>query len=267
MLKLASWNVNGIRACWQKGGLQAFTDTFQPDILCLQETKAQPEQIDLEGLEEYQAVWNSAERKGYSGVLVLTKKPYLKTIANFEPELAGRFQLEDRFGNSNTEGRLLTIEFETFYLVTVYTPNSKGDLSRLGLRESAWDPAFLRHCAGLNGDKPVLMSGDFNVAHQAIDLARPKENKGAHGFTAEERTGFENLLSGGFVDTFRHFYPEKEQAYSWWTHWRNAREKNIGWRIDYWLASQRLVSKLKKAVIHDQAFGSDHCPVSLEIDL
>lgn len=267
MLKLASWNINGIRACWQKGALQAFLKDFQPDILCLQETKAQADQITLEGLDEYQTVWNSASRKGYSGVLILSKRPFLNSQANFSQDLAHNFSFQDQFGDSNDEGRLLTLEFENFYLVTVYTPNSKGDLSRLGLRSQAWDPAFLKHCAKLNTSKAVLMSGDFNVAHQEIDLARPKENVGKHGFTVEERHGFDNLLQGNFVDTFRQLHPENEQAYSWWTHWGNARAKNVGWRLDYWLASERLSPQLKDATIHDQVFGSDHCPVSLTLNL
>ena len=267
MLKLISWNVNGIRACQQKGGLAELLTAHRPDILCLQETKARPEQVELDGLEDYRASWHSAERKGYSGVLVLSRRPALASRPGFDDEIRRRFRLEDRFGDSDSEGRLLTLEFDNFFLVTVYTPNSKGDLSRLELRHQAWDPAFLAHCLALDKTKPVLMSGDFNVAHQEIDLARPKENKGQHGFTDEERQGFDNLIAAGFIDTFRHFYPDREQAYSWWTHWRNARARNVGWRIDYWLASRRLEAELKDAEILSQAMGSDHCPVSLEADL
>ena len=267
MIKLSSWNVNGLRACWNKGGLQKFIGSVQPDILCLQETKALPEQIELEGLDEYQLVWNSALRKGYSGTLILSKRDFLSSSLNFSDDIAQNFKLEDQFGNTNNEGRLITLEFADFYLVTVYTPNSKGDLSRLDLRFKSWDPGFLEHCKKLGELKPVLMSGDFNVAHQEIDLARPKENVGKHGFTNEERQGFDNFLAAGFLDTFRHLNPDKEGAYSWWTHWNNARAKNVGWRIDYWLASKALASKISKATIHPEFTGSDHCPVSLEIDI
>ena len=267
MLKLVSWNVNGIRACQQKGGLDNLLAVCRPDILCLQETKAQQDQVELDNLKDYQATWHSAERKGYSGVLILSRQPALSFRVGFSEKIRARFHLEDQFGDSNAEGRLLTLEFADFYLLTVYTPNTKGDLGRLKLRHEAWDPAFLAHCSELDKAKPLLMSGDFNVAHQEIDLARPKENAGQHGFTAEERQGFDNLIHAGFIDTFRHFYPDREQAYSWWTHWRNARAKNVGWRLDYWLASSRLAAGFQSAAILSQVMGSDHCPVSLEIRL
>lgn len=267
MLKLSSWNINGLRACWGKNALQEFIQSFQPDILCLQEIKAQKDQIALEGLDDYQQIWNSAERKGYSGTLILSKKPPLSQQFNFSKELVDEFKLEDQFGNTNTEGRLITLEFDSFYLVTVYTPNSKNDLERLEMRSLNWDPAFLQHCQKLNKEKPVLMSGDFNVAHREIDLARPKENSGKHGFTREERQGFDNLLEAGFLDTFRHLNPEKGEAYTWWTYLGNTRARNIGWRIDYWLSSQSLKSKLQEAFIHSEFLGSDHCPISLKIDI
>ena len=266
MLKLASWNINGLRACCNKGGLQAFIDAYQPDILCLQEIKARPEQVDLTIPADYQQVWNPGQRKGYSGTLILSRHAFLKKEVDLADEIHQNFKLQDQFGDTNAEGRLITIEFDKFYLVTVYTPNSKGDLTRLQLRSEAWDPAFLKHCRQLNQLKPVLISGDLNVAHQEIDLARPKENVGKHGFTQEERRGLDNLLAAGFIDTFRYFHPQKTAAYTWWTHWSQARARNVGWRIDYWLSSQTLATKLKKASIHPEFEGSDHCPVSLEID-
>ena len=267
MIKLSSWNINGLRACWNKNCLQDFIKSFQPDILCLQEIKAQPDQITLEGFDNYNQIWNPATRKGYSGTMVLSRKKLLSKKLNFPSEISQKFQLSDQFGDTNTEGRVIALEFENFYLVTVYTPNSKGDLSRLKLRHQAWDPAFLEYCRQLERTKPVLASGDFNVAHQEIDLARPKENVGKHGFTKEERQGFDSLVEAGFLDTFRHLNPEVEDAYTWWTHWGNSRAKNVGWRIDYWLSSQSLETKLKDAFIHPEVMGSDHCPISLEIEL
>lgn len=266
MLKLSSWNVNGIRACLQKQGLENLLANFNPDIICIQETKAQPDQVDLSSL-NYQAVWNSAEKKGYSGTLILTRLKPREVVSNFAKTLADQFPLKDRFGDSNLEGRILTLEFDNFYLVTVYTPNSKGDLGRLNLRQKAWDVAFKKHCANLKASKPVLISGDFNVAHQPIDLARPEENVGKHGFTQEERQGFDNLLKEGFVDVFRHFYPDKTEAYTWWTFRAGARLRNIGWRLDYWLCSQDWADKLEAISIESKILGSDHCPINLTIDI
>ncbi len=264
-MKLYSWNVNGIRAVINKGAFQEFVAKHDPDILCLQETKAMQGQavIDLPQYEEY---WNSATKKGYSGTAIFTKIKPLSVINNLSDDIAKKYDLvNDGYGDVNAEGRVLSLEFEDFWVVTVYTPNSKGDLSRLKLRHEQWDPAFLEHVNELQKSKPVLFCGDLNVAHSEIDLARPKENVGKHGFTNEEREGFDNMLNLGFVDTFRHFYPDKTDEYSWWTHWANARAKNVGWRIDYWLANKALASRLKSAQIHQSVIGSDHCPVSVEI--
>lgn len=265
---LFSWNINGLRACLNKNGLQDLIKAQQPDILCLQEIKARPEQVDdLSIFEGYNAVWNSGQRKGYSGTLILSKQPPLSQYLNFPQTLSRKYRLQDEFGNTDQEGRVITVEFSDFYLVTVYTPNSKGDLSRLNMRFKAWDPAFHEHCQVLQTKKPILVCGDFNVAHQEIDLARPKENQGQHGFTKEERQGFSRLLDGGLIDSFRHLHPQTTEAYSWWTHWRQARVKNIGWRIDYWLMSQTLTNRLKAATIHPTILGSDHCPVSLTLNI
>ena len=264
-MKLYSWNVNGIRAVINKGAFQEFVAKHDPDILCLQETKAMQGQavIDLPQYEEY---WNSATKKGYSGTAIFTKIKPLSVINNLSDDIAKKYDLvNDGYGDVNAEGRVLSLEFEDFWVVTVYTPNSKGDLSRLKLRHKQWDPAFLEHVNELQKSKPVLFCGDLNVAHSEIDLARPKENVGKHGFTNEERQGFDNMLKLGFVDTFRLLYPDKTDEYSWWTHWANARAKNVGWRIDYWLASKALASRLKSAQIHQSVMGSDHCPVSVEI--
>lgn len=266
-MKLFSWNINGIRAGLNKGALQNLISIHQPDILCLQEIKAQDDgQIDLSFFSDYQIIWNSAQRKGYSGTMIMSRKPYLNLELNFSSNLETEFALADQYGNTNEEGRVLSVEFDNFYLVTVYTPNTKGDLSRLPLRHKAWDPAFLKHCQNLSTKKPVLMSGDFNVAHQEIDLARPKANVGKHGFTVEERQGFSNLMEAGFIDSFRHFYPDQEQAYTWWTHWGQARANNVGWRLDYWIVHQNFLNQLKSSQIHADIMGSDHCPVSIEIN-
>lgn len=264
-MKLYSWNVNGIRAVIKKGAFQEFMAKHQPDILCLQETKAMQGQaeIDLSGYEEY---WNSAEKKGYSGTAIFTKiKPHT-VINGFADEIAEKYGLvSDKYGNPNKEGRVISAEFDNFWVTTVYTPNSKGDLSRLNLRDKQWDPAFLAHVRELEKTKPVLFCGDLNVAHQEIDLANPEPNRGKHGFTDEERKGFDKILEAGFVDTFRAAHPDQTGAYSWWTAWANARARNVGWRIDYWLASRSIANKVKNAQIHADVMGSDHCPVSIEI--
>jgi exodeoxyribonuclease III len=264
-MKLYSWNVNGIRAVVNKGEFQKFVATHQPDIFCLQETKAKQEQIDLD-LPEYEAYWYSADKAGYSGTAIFTKIKPLQVVQGFPEDIIKKFDMTgDIYGDPNREGRVLAAEFADFWVVTVYTPNTKGDLSRLNLRDKHWDPAFLAYMQQLEKTKPVLFCGDLNVAHQEIDLANPKPNVGKHGFTNEERGGFQNFLDAGYTDTFRAANPEKTEAYTWWTHWANARARNVGWRIDYWLASKDIAAKIKNPQIHADQMGSDHCPVSIEI--
>lgn len=263
-MKLYSWNVNGIRAVEKKGALAALIAKEQPDILCLQETKAHESQLDV-AYPEYHKYWNSADKKGYSGTAIWSKQPPLSVSNGFPDELTQQFHLStDAYGGSSNEGRVLTVEFPDFYVVTVYTPNSKDDLSRLDLRYKQWDPAFLTYLKRLDSQKPVLACGDLNVAHTELDLANPVPNIGKHGFTDEERAGFANLLAAGFVDSFRLFVKDGGH-YTWWSHWANARARNIGWRIDYFLASQRLAPRIASAKIHADITGSDHCPVSLEL--
>lgn len=263
-MKIYSWNVNGIRAVWNKGAFQKFIDQEQPDVLCLQETKAQQGQSEVD-LPDYQEYWFSADKKGYSGTAIFTKIKPSHIINGLPDDIETKYGLDkDDYGNPNKEGRVLTAEFDAFYLVTVYTPNAKDDLSRVSLRHQKWDPAFLEYCKLLEKTKPVIFCGDLNVAHTADDLARPKENVGKRGFTTEEIAGFQNFIDAGFIDTFRMF-TKGNGHYSWWTHWANSRARNIGWRIDYMLASASLKSKIKNAKIHADVMGSDHCPVSIEI--
>jgi exodeoxyribonuclease III len=266
-MKIYSWNVNGIRAVLNKGAFQSFLAEHNPDILGLQETKAHKEQVEID-VPEYVENWNSAEKKGYSSTAIFSKEQPLSIINNFPPELAEKYPgLADKFGNTNNEGRITTAEFEKFYYVTVYTPNSKGDLGRLGLRHNSWDPAFLEYVQLLEKKKPVIFSGDLNVAHKELDLARPTENIGKHGFTDEERDGFQKFIDAGFIDTFRMFTPDGDGHYTWWTAWGGARARNIGWRIDYFLVSASLKDNVKNAQIHADVMGSDHCPVSIELDI
>lgn len=266
-MKLFSWNVNGIRAVINKGQFDKFIKQYDPDILCIQETKAHREQVEI-NLPEYSEYWNSAEKKGYSGTAIFSKTKPLTIIKDIPEDIVAKHSLaKDDYGHPNNEGRVLAVEFDSFFVVTVYTPNSKGDLSRLDLRHKFWDPAFLDYVNKLQQSKPVVFSGDLNVAHQEIDLANPKANVGKHGFTNEEREGFDNILGIGFVDSFRLLHPDQKDAYSWWTHWANARARNVGWRIDYWLFSKQLKDKVKSAAIHPEQMGSDHCPVSIELDL
>lgn len=264
MIRLFSWNVNGIRAVINKGEFGKFITKYQPDILCLQETKAHRDQVEID-LADYYEYWNSAEKKGYSGTAIFTKIKPIKVTNNFPEFIGKKYQLVDGADrDSSTEGRVITAEFERFWVVTVYTPNAKDDLSRIPLRYEHWDPAFLEYCEYLEKKKPVLFCGDFNVAHTEDDLARPKPNIGKKGFTTEEREGFDNYIKAGFVDTLRVF-AQGNGYYTWWTHWANARANNVGWRIDYWLASKQLLPNLVEAEIHPEQMGSDHCPVSIAI--
>lgn len=269
-MKLFSWNVNGIRAVMNKGEFAKFIETYTPDVVCLQETKANRDQVAID-LPNYTEHFYSAAKKGYSGTAILSKTPALTYLDGFPSDIIEKFHVTgDQYGNPNDEGRIIAAEFDNFWVVTAYTPNSKSDLSRLQLRFDHWDPACLAYLKGLEAGKygtakPVLYCGDMNVAHQEIDLANPKPNVGKHGFTDEERQRFQDYLDAGFVDTFRVAHPEKTGAYSWWTHWANARARNVGWRIDYWLASRSIADKIKNPQIHPEQMGSDHCPVSIEV--
>lgn len=250
-MKLVSWNVNGLRACVNKGFLDYFQEV-NADVVCLQETKLQEGQILLE-LEGYEQYWNYALKKGYSGTAIFTKiKPISVKYG------VGEFETED-------EGRIITMEFEDFYLVNVYTPNAKRDLTRLPYRLE-WEDEMRTYLKHLDTVKPVLMCGDLNVAHAELDLKNAKSNRGNSGFTIEERGKMTSLLEEGFVDTFRYFHPDKEGAYTWWSYMSKVRERNIGWRIDYFIASQKLVPRLKSASIDSHILGSDHCPILLEIE-
>lgn len=248
MTKLISWNVNGIRACVKKGFLDYFKEQ-DADIFCLQETKLQEGQIELE-LEGYHQYWNYAEKKGYSGTAIFTKKEPLNVAYGLGIE------------EHDKEGRVITLEFEDFYMITVYTPNSKSELARLDYRMT-WEDAFRLYIKELDEKKPVVVCGDLNVAHKEIDLKNPKSNRKNAGFTDEERNKFTELLDSGFTDTLRYFYPDKEKIYSWWSYRFNARKNNAGWRIDYFVVSNRLNERLKDAEIHTEVLGSDHCPVAL----
>ena len=252
MMRLISWNVNGLRAVVKKG----FEDLFyglEADVFCLQETKLQEGQIELD-LSGYEHYWNYAEKKGYSGTAVFTKKTPLSVAYGLG------------IAEHDTEGRVLTLEFEEYYLVCVYTPNSQDELKRLDYRMS-WEDAFRDYVCALDAKKPVVICGDLNVAHKEIDLKNPKTNRGNPGFSDEERAKFSELIEAGFTDTFRFLYPDTEGAYSWWSYRMNAREKGVGWRIDYFLVSDRLSGNIDKAFICSEVFGSDHCPVGLDIHL
>lgn len=251
-MKLVSWNVNGLRACMEKGFLDSFA-LLDADVFCLQETKLQPHQIQLE-LPGYQMFWNSAEKKGYSGTALFTR---------LEP-VAVTYDLDDAYHVG--EGRAITLELPGCYVVTVYSPNAQEGLKRIEYRMS-WEDALRRYLQKLDQKKPVILCGDLNVAHEEIDLKNPGPNRGNAGFSDQEREKFSDLLSSGFVDTFRVLHPGLTGAYSWWSYRFHARENNAGWRIDYFLASQRLLEKLRDASIHSDIYGSDHCPVSLTLDL
>ena len=251
-MKFISWNVNGIRACVQKGFMEFFQE-IDADIFCIQESKMQAGQLELE-TPGYHQYWNYAVKKGYSGTAIFTKKEPISVVNGIGIE------------EHDQEGRVITLEFEDFYFVTVYTPNSQNELARLDYRMQ-WEEDFLAYLKKLEETKPVVFCGDLNVAHKEIDLKNPKTNRKNAGFTDEERAKFTELLEAGFVDTYRHFYPDQEGIYSWWSYRFKAREKNAGWRIDYFCVSEGLKDKLVDAKIHTEVLGSDHCPVELEIEL
>lgn len=265
-MKLVSWNVNGIRSIHRKDALAPFLGRVKPDIVCFQETKAEEHQSEVD-LPDYEEYWNSSRgRKGYAGTAIFSKTKPLSLIFGFPEDILKKYKLTDGYGDPNEEGRVITAEYEDFYVVNVYTPNSKPDLSRLTLRHKHWDPAFLAFCKQLEKKKPVIFCGDLNVAHTPDDLANPKANEGEHGYTSEEREGIDAIIGAGFVDTFR-IFTKGGGHYSWWTHFANARARNVGWRIDYFFVSRALVSKVRSAKIHSDVMGSDHCPVSLELDI
>ena len=251
-MKFISWNVNGLRACLKKGFMESFRQ-LDADIFALQETKMQPDQAILE-LPGYRQYWNSAEKKGYSGTAVFTRHEPMAVTYGLGIE------------EHDHEGRVITLEFADYYFVTVYTPNSKRELERLDYR-MVWEDAFRAYLLDLDSKKPVIVCGDLNVAHKEIDLKKPKTNRTNAGFTDEEREKFTELLAAGFTDTFRALYPDKEGIYTWWSYLRKARETNAGWRIDYFVTSERLQGSIKDATIHNEIFGSDHCPVGLELAL
>lgn len=251
-MKFISWNVNGIRACCDKGFRDAFK-SLDADFFCLQETKMQEGQLDL-SFDGYQSFWNYAQKKGYSGTAIFTRHQPLQVTYGLGLE------------EHDQEGRVITLEMENFYLITVYTPNSQDGLKRLDYRMT-WEDEFRAYLKRLDAHKPVIVCGDLNVAHREIDLKNPKTNRMNAGFTDQEREKFQTLLDAGFVDTFRHFYPDREGIYSWWSYRFKAREKNAGWRIDYFLVSVRLQPQLTGAEIHTEIFGSDHCPVEVTLAL
>ncbi len=264
-LKIFSWNINGLRAILKKGDLEFLIKEQNPDIICLQEIKAKEHQVDID-FPDYQEIWHPAERPGYSGTAILTKITPLSIQKDFPTEIIDKFKLkDDSYGDPNAEGRVLAAEFADFYLLNVYVPNAKDDLSRRNLRHDSWDPATLAYIKQLEKHKPVVFCGDLNVAHQEIDLARPKDNTKSAGFTPEERHGMNEYLANGLTDSFRFLHPEKIQ-YSWWSFRSGARARNVGWRIDYFLISKSIAPKLRSAKIHDDILGSDHCPVSIILD-
>ncbi|MEK7635236.1 MAG: exodeoxyribonuclease III [Patescibacteria group bacterium] len=274
-MKIISWNVNGLRAVHRKGLFLPFIEEYKPDILCLQEIKSRKEQNELD-LKDYLEYWNPAERPGYSGTAIFVRKPARTTVQSggekplsiiygFPPEILEKYKLnEDGYGDPNTEGRVLTAEFKDFFVVTVYTPNSKADLTRLPLRHKQWDPAFLEYLNKLKKEKNVIFCGDLNVAHTEDDLTNPKQNEGEHGFTKEEREGIDNVIENGFVDTFREFTKGKG-FYTWWAPFANARARNIGWRLDYFFANKEFLPNIKSSKILKDVLGSDHCPILLEL--
>ena len=244
-----------------------FMQEHKPDILCLQETKAEQSQSPLD-LPDYEEYWSSAKnKKGYSGTAIFTKKPPVNVLYGIPEDIVQKYGLsDDGYGNPNEEGRVTAIDTGSIYVVSVYTPNAKEDLSRLSLRHKKWDPAFLEYMKRLEADKPVVFCGDLNVAHSPIDLKHPKANEGKHGYTNEEREGIDQIISAGFIDTFRTLHKDEVDKYTWWSHWQNARARNTGWRIDYIFMSKKLQKHLVSAEIHPSVMGSDHCPVSIELE-
>jgi exodeoxyribonuclease-3 len=266
MVKIFSWNVNGIRAVIKKNALQPLLNEHQPDILCMQEVKATEEQASIE-LNGYRAIWYAAQKPGYSGTAILTKIEPLQIVTGFPADIIEQYGVTgDTYGNPNLEGRVIAAEFENYWLVTVYTPNVKDDLTRLDLRSQHWDTAFLTYMQRLEESKPVVFCGDLNVAHTEEDLANPKTNRGKRGFTDEERTGFQAFVDAGFVDTLR-IFKQGNGLYTWWSYFANSRARNVGWRIDYFLVSSTLKDKVMSADIYPKVMGSDHCPVSIELDV
>jgi len=265
MLRIFSWNVNGLRAVIRKGVFQDFVAKYAPDILCLQETKAKQGQAEID-LPEYVEYWNSATRAGYAGTAIFVKNEIkvLGEYRNFE-KYSDLKVPADGYGDPMNEGRILTLELEHLFVVTVYVPNSKNALERLNMRKKEWDPTLREYLLRLAKEKPVAICGDFNAAHEEIDIARPKTNHHSAGFTDEERDGIGKLLGAGFIDTFRFLYPE-EIRYTWWSHWGHARENNVGWRIDYFFISKSLQKSLKNAEIYEGVMGSDHCPISIDLE-
>ena len=265
-MKIISWNVNGIRAVHKKGLFVPFINEYKPDILFLQETKAKQDQSEVD-LPDYEEYWNSATRPGYSGTAIFTKIKPMSVVLGIPEKISKKYKLsEDKYGDLTTEGRVIILEYENFYVVSVYTPNAKEDLSRIFLRHKHWDPAFLEYMKELEKDKPVIFGGDLNVAHTEDDLARPKENEGKKGFTKEEREGIQKIVDYGFVDTFRMF-TKGNGYYTWWSHFANARARNIGWRIDYIFVSNSLKKEVKSGKILPEVFGSDHCPIEISISV
>lgn len=263
MMKFVSWNVNGLRAVCGKGFAETFA-ALNADFFCLQETKMQAGQLDLD-MQGYHSYWSYAEKKGYSGTAIFAKQEPQAVSYGLPADIVEAMP-EGEWTAMNTEGRVITLEYEGFYVITVYTPNSQDGLKRLDQR-MVWDDAFRQYLVRLDAQKPVLVCGDMNVAHKEIDLKNPKSNRKNAGFTDEEREQFTKLLAAGFIDTYRHFYPDQTDVYSWWSYRFKAREKNAGWRIDYWLCSQRLLPQLLSAHIHTDIMGSDHCPVEVVVDL
>lgn len=268
-MKIISWNTNGLRATVKQGYFEPLFKEYKPDIVCLQETKVTPEQLpgEIREVLGYVSYFSHPKvKKGYSGVAIYSKEKPLSVSYDFPVEILKKYNMQDDgYGDPAHEGRLLVAEFKKFFLVNVYTPNSKRDLSRILLRHDLWDPAFLALCKNLEKKKPVIFCGDLNVAHQPIDLARPKESEGSHGFTTEEREGIDKIIKAGFVDIFRHFFPDQKGAYTYWDQLSRARDRNIGWRIDYFFVSKKLVSQVTNISILDEYYGSDHCPIVLDI--